>query len=140
MKFTESQFAELVALMQARETRRQQRKDKRRADRAEIRVSVKISRESSPGAPVWQTVELRDLSPRGLRLVTNQEMPAGSSFLISLPTGRGGAEPLLCRVAHCEMLGNRTFTVGAEFIGHVQVQPILDESAEQMRIQRTILD
>jgi len=140
MKFTESQFAQLVELMQARETRRHQRKDKRRAGRTEIRVSVKISRKNPPNPPVWETVELRDLSPRGLRLVTNQEISAGSSFLISLPTGRGGNEPLLCRVVHCEMLGNRSYTVGGEFIGQVQEQPKLDESAEQLRIQRTILD
>jgi PilZ domain len=141
MKFTDSQFVELVELMQARESRKQHRKDKRRADRTEIRVPVKVRPDAADGAD-WQTVQLRDLSPRGVRLLMEQAMPQGSSFLISLPAVRGAsaATPLLCRVAHCQEQGKGTFIIGAEFIGHIEPESKPDESAERERIRRTILD
>jgi c-di-GMP-binding flagellar brake protein YcgR len=142
MKFTESQFTEVVELLQAMEPLRNKRKDKRRANRTEIRISVKITTETGTNRTKWRTAELRDLSARGVRLVTEQAMPGGTSFLILLPTkaAKEGASPLVCRVAHCQAQSNGTFSVGAEFVCRLDSAPQPENAAEQERIQRSILD
>ncbi|HEX4055384.1 MAG TPA: PilZ domain-containing protein [Tepidisphaeraceae bacterium] len=144
MNFTDTQFAKLVELMRVLEPRPQQRKDKRRAQRAEIRVPVKIKLETGVKRASWTMAELRDLSPRGAKLATDHAMVSGNSFLISLPGTNGpeSAAPLVCRVAHCEAQSNGKFIVGAEFIGQLDDAPEQkpDRSAEQERIQRSILD
>lgn len=144
MKFTDTQFAKLVELMRVLEPRPQRRKDKRRAQRAEIRVPAKIKLENGANRGSWRIAELRDLSPRGVKLATDRAMASGNSFLISLPGTNEpeSAAPLLCRVAHCQPQSNGTFIVGAEFIGHLDDEPEQkpDRSAEEERIRRSILD
>ncbi len=144
MNFTDTQFAKLVELMRVLEPRPQQRNDKRRAQRSDFRVSVKVKLENKTNRASWRMAELRDLSPRGVKLATDQAMATGSSFLISLPgtSGPGSAAPLLCRVVHCQPQSNGPFMVGAEFVGHLDEQPAQkpDASAEEERIRRSILD
>ena len=150
MKFAEKQFTEVVELIQAMgPSARKQSKNKRRANRTEIRLSVKIKPENGDGNAPWSIAELRDLSARGLLLATDQEMSAGTSFLICLPTKKEGlrATPHICRVAHCKPQSNSNtksgFMIGAEFIGRLDAvaAPRNDRpSDEQERIQRSILD
>ena len=133
----------MVELLRVSEPPRQVRNDKRRAARCEMRIAVKISFDPLADLASWKDAEMRDLSPRGVRVATDQAMTPGTSFLISLPAvGGSGATPLLCRSVHCQQVGNRLFVIGAEFIGKVdpQPKPQNDSSAEEERIRRSILD
>jgi hypothetical protein len=148
MKFAEKQFTEAVELIQAMgPSAHKQSKNKRRANRTAIRVSVKIKPENGDGNAPWSIAELRDLSGRGVLMVTGQEMAQGASFLICLPTKDGAdCQPLICRVAHCQPQSKSNaksgFMIGAEFIGRLDgVSSPRNEpsSDEQERIQRSIL-
>jgi hypothetical protein len=149
MKFAEKQFTEVVELIQAMgPSAQKQSKNKRRANRTAIRLSVKIKPENGDGNAPWTIAQLRDLSPRGILLATDQQMNSGDSFLICLPTKDGQiGKPLICRVAHCKPQSNSNtksgFMIGAEFIGRLDAvaAPQNDRrSDEQERIQRSILD
>jgi hypothetical protein len=149
MKFAEKQFTEVVELIQAMgPSARKQSKNKRRAPRTAIRLSVKIKPENGDGNAPWSIAELRDLSGRGVLLVSERELSEGTSFLICLPTKDGSTgKPLICRVAHCQPQSKTNaksgFMVGAEFIGRLDavVAPQNEQSSgEQERIQRSILD
>jgi hypothetical protein len=149
VKFAEKQFTEVVELIQAMgPSAQKQSKNKRRAARTAIRLSVKIKSENGDGNVPWSIAELRDLSGRGVLLATDQQMSAGNSFLICLPTKDGlSSKPLICRVAHCTPQSKSNpkagFMIGAEFIGRLDEVSAPQNAAlsdEQERIRRSILD
>src|SRR5579872_849496 len=140
MKFTDTQFAEAVELIQAADPT-MSRKDKRRAPRTAIRIPITIKVEGDPKNG-WMSVRLHDISPRGAKIETDVAIEAGSSFLLRLHTknGKTAAVPLICRVAHCKP-ERTSFMIGAEFIGRLTPQKSAGENAaDQSRIQRSILD
>src|SRR5580658_502597 len=98
MKFTDTQFAEAIELMQAINGRKV-RKDKRRAPRTAIRVPVAIKL-GLDAKTQWTGARLHDISARGAKLETTAAMDLGSSFLLRLPAkeGKQGGVPLICRV------------------------------------------
>jgi PilZ domain-containing protein len=140
MKFTDTQFAQAIELIQAFDGIKS-RKDKRRAARTAIRVpiAIKLGLDSKTE---WLEAKLHDVSPRGAKLETAAAMEIGSSFLLRLPAknGKQGGVPLICRVAHCVPQKN-SFLIGAEFIGRLATQRSAgDNAADLDRIQRSILD
>jgi hypothetical protein len=140
MKFTDTQFIQAVELIQTVEQGKT-RKDKRRAARTAIRVPVgiKLTVDSSSG---WGVAKLHDISPRGAKLEVQSAMEMGSSFLLRLPSkeGKGLAQPLICRVAHC-VKERLCYMIGAEFIGQfTAAKSAGDNAADLSRIQRSILD
>jgi hypothetical protein len=140
MKFTETQLAEAIELIQASESQKS-RKDKRRTVRTSIRASVGIKLEMDPKAE-WTQTTLRDISVRGIRLESPDAMEVGSSFLLRLPKRdkHGTDAPLICRVANC-VQGKDSFLVGAEFVGRLTPQKSAgDNAADLTRIQQSILD
>jgi hypothetical protein len=140
MKFTDTQFAEAIELMQAADGRKV-RKDKRRAARTAIRIPVAIKL-GLDAKTQWTAARLHDISARGAKLETTAAMDLGSSFLLRLPTkeGKQGGVPLICRVAHC-VPQKSSFLIGAEFIGRLATQRSAgDNAADLNRIQRSILD
>jgi hypothetical protein len=139
MKFTDTQFLEAVELIQTIDSQKG-RNDKRRAHRTSIHIpiDVKLTMEEKTE---WSKAKLLDISPRGAKLEMANAMEVGSSFLIRLPSPKGGkAMPLICRVAHC--VKQRTcFLIGTEFIGHFSGAKPAEHSADDMtRIQQSILD
>jgi hypothetical protein len=140
MGFMDSKYIEAVDLIQMLDHGKRARKDNRRAQRLEIRLKLNICvmENSKIGQP--EKVELRDLSPRGLRLIVYRKIEANTSFVIRLP-GRPDAPPtvpLICRVVHCTEQTNGTFSIGAEFTGRLPDGSIKPDGkkddAEAMRI------
>jgi len=143
MKHEQSRFAEAVELLQQFEPT-DRRNDKRRAKRLELRVPIQINLVAQDNNSTWLKAELRDVSPRGLRMMTSLEMEIGQTFVVRFPNkdGKELAAPLLCRVAHTGVEGKVNFLIGAEFIGHVQSMPA-NKTADQAaldKIRHSILD
>jgi hypothetical protein len=140
MKFTETQLAEAIELIQASESQKA-RKDMRRAVRTSVRASVAVKLEMNSKAE-WTQTTLHDISARGIRLEWSDAMEVGSSFLLRLPNKdeHGPNVPLICRVANC-VQGKDVFLVGAEFVGRLTPRKSAgDNAADLSRIQQSILD
>jgi hypothetical protein len=141
MKFSDSQFLEVVKILQS-VSPTPRRNDQRRAPRADIRLPVDLKMESGNDDP-WQKAELRNISPRGIRLESTQSMPIGASFQLRFPTKPGfkAFVPLICAVIYCKPSRSEdSFTIGAEFTGaadSTSTQDISDAEAE--RIRKSIL-
>ena len=121
MGFMDSKYIEAVDLIQMLDHGNRQKKDKRRAPRLEIRLKLKIRVMNNNTIGPAEAAELRDLSPRGLRLIVDRKIESNSAFVIRLP-GRPDAPPtvpLICRVVHCTAQSNGTFSIGAEFTGRL---------------------
>lgn len=144
MKFTQSQFAQAVELLQIVDPKlvdsSSGRSDKRRANRASFRIAVviKVFRE---GDCPWVAAQLRDISPRGVRIATELPIQAGDSFLLRLPDNAQQklAEPVICRAAYCKEESGG-FVVGAEFSGRPNPKTTTSEADAQLdRIRSSIL-
>jgi hypothetical protein len=144
MKFTQSQYAQAVELLQVVDPKlvdpNSGRIDKRRANRASFRIAVviKVFRE---GDCPWAAAELHDISPRGIRIATELPIQPGDSFLLRLPDNAQQklAEPLICRTVYCTPQ-TKGFIVGAEFSGRPNPKTTASEADAQLnRIRRSIL-
>jgi hypothetical protein len=139
LKFTDSQFAEAVELIQSWDAAKS-RKDKRRAPRTSIRIPVAIKLGVDADSE-WSTVKLHDISARGAKLETEIALDEGSSFLLRLPNkgAKQNSVPLICRVAHCKPQ-KKSFMIGAEFIGRLTPGKSAGDNADDLsRIQKSIL-
>jgi hypothetical protein len=124
--------------------------DQRRAHRVELsnRVTIVPYADGQPRAGVG--VELRDVSPRGLRFLHSQQLPVGAQFVLELAQAGGDPLTILCTVAHSEPTPQGPFSTGAEFTcvlpaggkpGKPAPQPsALNRLNEQDRIRHSILD
>jgi hypothetical protein len=142
MKFTNARFAEITKLMRALKYS-PDASDKRRAARVAIRIPIQIKVPQGKAVGPWKTVELRDVSPRGLRFVFKEPLEVGCSFMTMFPSTSVGrvSSPVVCRVIHCGAQENGSFLIGAEFDGPIRaVQPGVEAVAEEERIRRRILD
>jgi hypothetical protein len=142
MKFTDARFAEVTRLMRALKFS-PDALDKRRAARVAIRIPIKIKFTNGKAVGPWETVELRDVSPRGIRFVLKSPLDVGCTFIVMFPSTRAGktSTPIACRVIHCVEHPDGTFLIGAEFDGPIRAQqPGVEAVAEEDRIRRRILD
>jgi PilZ domain len=122
------QFAELIALIQT--TRDEGPKPGvRRAQRLEhpCRITIAI------GSGQSTLVELKDISVRGMCFRHNQEMPSGSSFMVTLEAPGGKPVSMPAVVVHCRKLDSHSFHIGAEF-SHAE-EPVVP-----LEIERTAED
>ncbi|MGA2442467.1 MAG: PilZ domain-containing protein [Tepidisphaeraceae bacterium] len=139
MSFTDHQFVEAVELLHGLPAPTGPM-DKRRARRVAIRLPVDIKLAADSDSP-WMTVQMRDLSARGIGLQTDRAIAADNSFLLRLPTknGKKCAVPLICRVVYCRP-DKDFFIIGAEFSGYATPEESVGESTEKLeRIRRSIL-
>lgn len=139
MKFADSQFAEAVELLQ-KAGGAKVANDKRRSARRNIRLAVHIKFKNDENSP-WFEVQLRDVSPRGVRFQGDRRMNVNDTFLLRLPAREenNSVNLLICRAAFCKP-AKELFVVGAEFIGQESSEPPpADEEKELERIRRSIL-
>ena len=89
--------------------------DRRSAPRAAIQAKVAIISEfASVEKPV--DVAVRDVSIKGVGFENEYPIPAGSTFVLLLPSGQDRiALSVLCVVRQVRKLGERQFSIGAEF-------------------------
>ena len=139
MKFADSQFAEAVELLQ-KAGGAKVANDKRRSARRDIRLAVHIKFKNDENSP-WFEVQLRDVSPRGVRFQGDRRMNVNDTFLLRLPAREenNSVNLLICRAAFCKP-AKELFVIGAEFIGQESSEPPpADEEKELERIRRSIL-
>jgi hypothetical protein len=114
MELTARQFAEMVNHLKG-PSRFGGTSDQRRAPRVErhARIAIVPVADGQPRTPV--SVDVKNVSSRGMGFVHNRKLKAGSQFLVKLP--RQGGEPveMLCTVVHCDPAGKGAYAVGAEF-------------------------
>jgi hypothetical protein len=142
MKFTDSRFVEITKLMQALKVSPDS-SDKRRAARVALRLPIQIKVMAGRSLGPWETVELRDVSPRGIRFVLGAPIEVGCSFIVAFPAKNAAkiSAPVICRVVHCNWEAENTYLIGAEFDGPMRSkQPGVESAAEEERIRRRILD
>lgn len=60
-------------------------------------------------------VRIRDLSTRGIGILSPRILPRGSRFTIKLVNNEGAEVVLTYRVTHCQPLSSREFNAGARF-------------------------
>jgi len=140
MGFQDTRFNEAVTLLNLLDPDLSS-KDKRRANRMTIRITVRVKGDPSDLASDWRRCELRDLSPRGMRLKMEKPIDCGRSFLVQFPCEEGKQKPapLICNVVHCIGQRDGTFIVGAEFTGRAPEFSPVDDNDEADRIRKSIL-
>ncbi len=62
------------------------------------------------------TIHIRDISPQGLGLTTDQDLIDKQRFIIELPLEAGGKRRILCEVKNRRRLGPNLFGYGATFL------------------------
>jgi hypothetical protein len=158
MELTAEQFAEIVGHLNG-VAGPDSSKDKRRATRIERRTRMTITpiagadgtsdsgdgAGATPGAPAAIVVMVKNLSSRGLALVADREMVAGSQFMFRLARKdetNGVPVDLLCTVVHCEEVADEVYSIGAEFTCIVGdgIENKAGGGDEAQRIRTTILE
>lgn len=115
MNFTNKKFAEVFASLLPTGAAAQLGGDeRRRAPRIELRHKTRLLLVGDHSSPSLE-VELRDLSVRGMKFVTDIPLPRGRQFILAVPQLSG--EPLLylCTIVHSEVTEDARIAVGAEF-------------------------
>jgi hypothetical protein len=131
-------FVEVVELLKGLPTSTDPT-DKRRAPRVEMHLPADIKLAADPDAP-WMSAQMRDLSTCGVRLHVDRPIAADDSFLLRLPTRKGGKSPvpLICRAVYC--IPHNLYIIGAEFTGYAAPDQAVGESAYQLeRARRSIV-
>ena len=115
MNFSNKQFAEVFAsLLPTGAASKLDADERRRAPRIELRHKLRVLLVGDPNNPSAD-VELRDISVRGLKFVTNKPLPRGRQFILAVPQLSGDPQLLLCTIVHSEVTDDAQIAVGAEF-------------------------
>ena len=115
--------------------------DQRRAPRMErqARIAIVPVADGQPRTPV--SVDVKNVSSRGLGFVHNRKLKPGSQFLVNLSPQ--GSEPveMLCTVVHCDAAGAGVYAVGAEFtcLAPKTTTTAADDPAASERIRNSML-
>jgi hypothetical protein len=115
--------------------------DKRRAERVTHQCVVPIVLGYNTPEERQAMVTVRDLSPRGVGLISSKPLPRGEQFVLQL-NGPGSAPSiLLCTVAHCRKEGKKSYAIGAEFMCILDEAKTATDTAndEAARIQQSML-
>jgi len=137
------QFAELIALIETSRPEEGPKPEVRRAQRIVHPCRISITIGNSENAGPSHLVQLKDISARGLCLLHNVHLSAGTSFVVKLQSPDGKGVSILSNVVHSKQLDEHTFQIGAEFtcaIGN-EVELTWEHAPEDlMRIRSSILD
>jgi hypothetical protein len=161
MELTAEQFAEIVGHLNGLASP-DSSKDKRRATRIERRTRITITPVATANgataangaagnggterpAAAGIVVMVKNLSSRGMALVTDREMVTGSQFMFRLARKdevNGVPVDLLCTVVHCDEVADEVFSIGAEFTCIVGdgISNKAGGGDEAQRIRSTILE
>src|SRR5687767_11037345 len=114
MHLTAKQFEHIVSPLELGE--KAPATNKRRAMRVAHRCRTAITpitEDNRPQTPL--NVMVRDLSPRGVCIVYDKEIPQGTNFILRLTRPEGLPVSILCMVAYCRSINESVYTIGAEF-------------------------
>jgi len=115
MNFSNKQFAEVFAsLLPTGAVSKLGHDERRRAPRIELRHKAHVLLVGDHASPSVE-VELRDVSVRGMKFVTDKPLARGKQFILAVPQLAGEPQLLLCTVVHSEVTDDAQIAVGAEF-------------------------
>ena len=115
MNFSNKQFAEVFAsLLPTGAAAKLDIDERRRAPRIELRHKLRLLLVGDSADPSVD-VELRDISVRGMKFVTDKPLPRGRQFILAVPQMIGEPQLLLCTIVHSEVTDDAQISVGAEF-------------------------
>lgn len=143
MALTSDQIAEILnSLGQTRAGSALEKR--RRAIRVKHRDLVQVIPYVEGLSRVERPAMLVDFSSRGVALRFALNIPAGSHLVLVLQRDKHLPLRLLCEVVHCTPCPDRTFAIGAEYVGlaphaGLELQPTAG-SDEALRIAGSILD
>jgi hypothetical protein len=139
MSFRGNKFSEAVELLNTLNVP-SSAQEKRRAGRTKLQVPLAITMNPHDKNPKWDKAELRDLSPRGMRITTTFAMEEGSSFAVQFPKQKDKPEPtpLICRVIHSYSQPDGKCVIGVEFTGRLN-RPTETANDDGERIRKSIL-
>jgi hypothetical protein len=139
MSFQGNKFSEAVELLNSLEVTSSSQ-EKRRAGRTKLQFPLTITTNPNDKNPTWEKADLRDLSPRGMRITTSFAMDEGSSFAVQFPKQKDKPEPtpLICRVVHSYSQPDGKCMIGVEFTGRL-TPPAEAANDDQDRIRKSIL-
>jgi hypothetical protein len=108
-------FAEVVAALKSASPN-PAAQELRRAPRIEINAKVVTWPLTDNGAGEAVTMLARDISFRGIGLVTAHPMPSNSRFAVGLPRGRFEPICVVCTCMHAREIADGIFMIGAQFL------------------------
>jgi c-di-GMP-binding flagellar brake protein YcgR len=142
MKLSAEQFADLVASFPG-SAKPAVRHERRRAARIELRAHVTIRTLKDQQLSEPATVTVVNFSPRGLGLVLDEPLTAGTNFVTELHRKSGGSVLFLCTVMHCRAAPDEKFQAGVEFTcvlrqgaAHPQREDASDGSEARAQVKR----
>lgn len=114
-------------------------REKRRAARLTSRAPAAIIPmvDNKPGSPV--NVQIRDLSPRGVGLLCNSDLPSNTPFILRLPRKNADPIAMLCTVCHGRLVAGGSYLIGAEFVCIYSGPAAHDNTANVQRIVQKVL-
>jgi hypothetical protein len=139
MRLSAEQFAELVAMLQDRRGKAYPG-EKRRSARVSVQARISIELISAEQRQPSYSVNVRDISSRGIAILHPTPLLSGQQFVCSLSRHRGGSLQLLCTVTNSRRLPGGEYHVGAEFTCTVGGASRADQSAIEARIRNSVLD
>jgi len=115
--------------------------DHRRAPRMKLMAGADMSlQDESSRREQRLAVQVRNLSSRGLCVITDRAVAPGTQFIIHFPNRHGSETDILCTAMHCRPAYGRLFSVGAEFVCSItHTLGAADAEAELKRIRSSIL-
>jgi hypothetical protein len=107
-------FAEIIATLKQGAAAAASR-EVRKAPRIEVSARVAL-RPISDGVPGQEhKVVARNISFRGVGLLSSRPFLAGEQFVVFLPRGRGEPLPVICECVHCREEADGLYGIGATF-------------------------
>lgn len=118
--------------------------EQRRFCRMNVQARVTIASLVDGKAARCYTVLMQDISFGGIGLVQSVELERGSRLLVRLPRGEKPPLMMVAVVAHCKMLAEGLFGIGAKFVVEADLnaaqQMVQAAERERQRISNSILD
>jgi hypothetical protein len=137
MELLAEEFSRIVTTLSGQPLSDSQGENRRAARvRREIQITIVPIVDGVAGAAA--SVQVHNLSSRGIGLVRDVRMAAGSQFLVHLARDASGPIELLCTVVHCTSQGEDAWSIGAEFTC-VSPGARVADNAEAARIRNSML-
>ena len=136
-----AQFAEFIALIQTKYGT--ESNSVRRAERLAYPCRITITLGNNNEAGESFSVDVRDISARGMSFVHERELLPGTNFVVKLESPEGTPVSILSTIVHVRKQDESSHVFGAEFIcvlgqkDDLHVEPGLEDL---MRIRSSILD
>jgi hypothetical protein len=115
-------FAEVVAALKSASPN-PAAQELRRAPRIEVNAKVITWPLTDDGAGAAKTMLARDISFRGVGLITGSPIPQNSKFIVGLPRGRFEPVCVICVCMHCREIADGIFVIGAQFCEVIMKKP-----------------